>query len=159
MVLSTEKPSMGALSGGSVIECLLHGSPRWILMKGTVHGSKQFIGCSWWKMDEYCTKPTSQGKPQIKYLLQGGMSGKGSLLANPSRPLGTSLAQRTLFWAYVTIGHVSLCKVCGLCFRPGIWQGSGSHLSPKCVPTKSLSLNLLYLTKLPGMVLFPTVSQ
>jgi hypothetical protein len=49
--------------------------------------------------------PTSQGGLEIKYLLQGGMSEKGSLLAKPSGPLGTSLAWRTLFWAYVTTGH------------------------------------------------------
>jgi hypothetical protein len=41
--------------------------------------------------------PTSQGGSEIKYILQGEMSGKGSLLAKPSRPLGTSLAWRTLF--------------------------------------------------------------
>ena len=40
-------------------------------------------------------------------LLQGGMSGKGILLAKPSGPLGTSFAWRTLFWAYMTMGHVS----------------------------------------------------
>jgi hypothetical protein len=40
-----------------------------------------------------CIKPypTSQGGPKIKYLLQGGMSGKKCLLAKPSRPLCTSL--------------------------------------------------------------------
>ena len=52
-----------------------------------------------------CTPPP-QGRPEIKYLLQGGMPGKGSLLAKPSGPLGTSLAWRTLFWAYVTITHI-----------------------------------------------------
>ena len=52
--------------------------------------------------------PTSQGGPEIKYLLQGEMSGKGNLLAKISRPLGTSLAWRTLFWASMTIGRVSL---------------------------------------------------
>jgi hypothetical protein len=45
-----------------------------------------------------CIKPypTFQGEPEIKYLLQGGMSWKGRFLAKPSRPLGTSFAQRTL---------------------------------------------------------------
>jgi hypothetical protein len=51
---STERPSMGELSCGSVVECLPHGSPLWLLLKETVHSSKQFIGCSWWKMDVYC---------------------------------------------------------------------------------------------------------
>jgi hypothetical protein len=36
---------------------------------------------------------------EIKYLLQGGMSGTGSLLAKPSGPLGTLLVWRTLFRA------------------------------------------------------------
>ena len=41
--------------------------------------------------------PTSQGGLEIKYPLQGGMSGKGSLLTKPSSPLGTSSNRRTLF--------------------------------------------------------------
>lgn len=45
---------------------------------------------------------TSQAASKIKYLLQGRMSGKGSLLAKPSGPLGTALAWRTPFWAYMT---------------------------------------------------------
>jgi len=47
--------------------------------------------------------PTSQDGPESKYLLHGGMSGKGSLLTKPSGPLGTSLAWRILFWAYITM--------------------------------------------------------
>jgi hypothetical protein len=37
-----------------------------------------------------CVKPypTSKGGPVIKYLLQGGMSGKEGLMTEPSRPLG-----------------------------------------------------------------------
>lgn len=54
-------------------------------------------------MDAYCTIYTSQGRPKIKDLLQGGMSGKGGLLANPSGPLSTLLAWRTLFWASRTM--------------------------------------------------------
>jgi hypothetical protein len=34
--------------------------------------SKLFIECSWQTMDAYLTVPTSQGGPEIKYLLQGG---------------------------------------------------------------------------------------
>ena len=41
--------------------------------------------------DEWNHTPLSQGRPEIKYLLQGGVSGKKGLLAKPSRPLGTSL--------------------------------------------------------------------
>lgn len=50
----------------------------------------------------------------------GRDAGKGRLLAKPSGPLGTSLAWRTLFWAYVTIGHFSLREECGVCPRPGV---------------------------------------
>ena len=107
-------------------------------------------------MGAYHTISTSQGGPEIKYLLQGEMSGKESLLTKPSGPLGTSLALRTLFWAYMTTGHVSLCEEFGTGSRPGVWQGAGSHLSLRCVPTESLGLDLLYLTKLPGMVSPPT---
>ena len=81
------------------------------------------------------------------------MSGKGSLLFKTSAPLGTSLAWRTLFWAYVTTGHVSFCEECGMCSKPEIWKVMGSHLSLRCVPTVSLGLNLLYITKLLAVVL------
>jgi hypothetical protein len=47
-------------------------------MKEIVHGS-------------YSTVATSQAGPEIKYIFQGGMSEKGSLLAKPSEPLGVSL--------------------------------------------------------------------
>jgi hypothetical protein len=52
---------------------------------------------SWWKIGAFKTYSTSQCGPEIKYLLQGGMSGKGSLLAIPSGPLGTSSVWRSLF--------------------------------------------------------------
>lgn len=55
--------------------------------------------------------PTSHGGPEIKYLLQRGMSGKGSLLTRPSGPLGTLLAWRIL-----------VCGKCGTHSRPGNWQ-------------------------------------
>jgi hypothetical protein len=35
---------------------------------------------SWWKVDELNKTPLSQGMPEVKYLLQGGVSGKESLL-------------------------------------------------------------------------------
>jgi hypothetical protein len=40
--------------------------------------------------------PTSQGGPEIKYLLQGEMSRKEILLAMISGPLGTSSAWKSL---------------------------------------------------------------
>jgi hypothetical protein len=40
--------------------------------------------------------PTSQGGPEVKYLLQGAVSGKESLLDKPSRLLGTSLKWRSV---------------------------------------------------------------
>jgi hypothetical protein len=56
-----------------------------------------------------CIKPypTTQSGTEIQCLLQGGVFGKESLLVKPSGPLGTSLAWRTLLWAYMTIGQVS----------------------------------------------------
>jgi hypothetical protein len=68
----------------------------------TVHHEK------WMHTVPYHTLPTSHDGPEIKYLLQGGMSGKGNSLDNPSRPLGTSLAWRTLIWAYMSTGHITL---------------------------------------------------
>lgn len=44
---STEMPCTGELSCIFLGECVLHGSPQWILLKKTVHVSKKFIGCSW----------------------------------------------------------------------------------------------------------------
>jgi hypothetical protein len=83
------------------------------------------------------------------------MSGKGSLLAKPPEPLGTSLAWRTLFWAYMTVAMSLLCEKPSTCSESGVWQGAGSHLSVSSLPTESQGLNLLYLTKLLGMVLCP----
>jgi hypothetical protein len=57
-------------------------------LEETVLGSKVFIACSSWKNKSI---PPPQGGPELKYLLQEGMSGKGSVLAKPSGPLGTSL--------------------------------------------------------------------
>lgn len=51
--------------------------------------------------------PHFSGETEVKYLLQGGASGKENLLTTPSGPFGTSLAWRSLSWAYVTTGHVS----------------------------------------------------
>lgn len=55
----------------------------------------------------YKTKPPSQCGPEIKYIFQGGIFGKESLLAMPSRSLGVSIVWRSLSWAYLTCGHVS----------------------------------------------------
>jgi hypothetical protein len=61
-----------------------------------------------------CVKPypTSQGRPEVKYLLQGGLSGEESLLAKPSRSLGTSLKWRSLSRAYMTCDHISFPYLC-----------------------------------------------
>lgn len=61
------------------------GSPPWA------------VWCVGWFIIENGCIPPPQGGPEIKYLLQGGMSRKGCLLAKPSGPLDTSLAWRTLF--------------------------------------------------------------
>ena len=69
--------------------------------------------------------PTSQGGAEIKYLLQGGMSGKAYWI----NPRG-SLAWRTLSWGYVTTGHVSLCGQCSNVpgQEPGREQRATYHL-------------------------------
>ena len=67
-------------------------------MKETVRGSKQFICLLFVVKNGFImTIPTSHRGTEIKYLLQGGVSGKGIVLAKPSGPLGTSLPWRTLF--------------------------------------------------------------
>lgn len=53
----------------------------------------------------------------------------------------------------MNIGHVSLCEECGICSRLGIWHRMRSHLSLECMPTESSVLNLLYLIKLPIIIL------
>jgi hypothetical protein len=59
-------------------------------MKETVCGSKLFIDYSSRKMDAYLTiLYQTQSEPEIKYLLQRGMSGKGSLMAKLSGSLDT----------------------------------------------------------------------
>lgn len=69
------------------------------------------------------------------------MSGKGSLLAKPS---GTSLAWKTLFWAYVTIEHVViiffLCEEHGTGSRLGIWQGMKCQVSGICPVSLQVSV-------------------
>ena len=83
--------------------------------------------------------PTSQGGPEIKYLLKGGVSGKGSLLAKPSGPLGTSLAWGTLFCAYVTCPYVgSVAHVPCSEFGREVPTVSGVH------PLSFQGFNLLY---------------
>jgi hypothetical protein len=49
-----------------------------------------------------------------------------------------------------------LCEKHGTCSKSGVWQGAESCLSLRCAPTESPGLELLYLPKLPGMVLHPT---
>ena len=60
--------------------------------------------------------PLFQGKLEVKYLLQGRVSGKGSLLAKPSRPLGTSLKWRSVLSLHDHRSH--LLPVEGLGVRP-----------------------------------------
>ena len=57
-------------------------------------------------------KPTSQGRPEIEYLLQGGMSGKGSLLAKPSTYL---ISRENSVLGYVTyVGSGVTCSRLGI---------------------------------------------
>jgi hypothetical protein len=66
-------------------------------------------------LESECIKPypTSQGGPEIKYLLQAEMSGKQNLLAVLIRPLGITLEYRSLSSAYLITGQVSLTVVLG----------------------------------------------
>ena len=61
--------------------------------KEAVRGFKAFIVM----VESRCVKlyPTSQVRPEVKYLLQGRVS-EESLLAKSSRPLGTSLKWRSV---------------------------------------------------------------
>lgn len=70
------------------------------LLAADLDEKRQFIVMA----ESGCIKPNllSRGGPEVGYFLQGGVSGEGSLWAKPSWPLGTSLACRTLLWAYVT---------------------------------------------------------
>lgn len=65
-------------------------------MTETGHGSKLFIDCSWWKMNAYLNLPTSQGASEIKYHLQGGMTGKASLLAKQASRYLSSMENSVL---------------------------------------------------------------
>jgi hypothetical protein len=127
-------------------------SPWWFSVKKTVHVYPYFL------LTVHCGKyiPTSQGRPEIKYLLWKGMSGKGmsgkgSLLARPSGPLVTELAWRTLFWLWTDVGSVA-----HMCSKPGTWQGAERHLPAQvCTWVFGVS-DHLNLTKFPGMVPCPT---
>ena len=99
--------------------------------------------------------PTSQGGPEVKYLFQRGMSGKRSLLAKPSGLLGTSLAWRILFWAYMITGHNFLCGKCAIHSRKGIWQEAGSCLPSQVCTPSFWGLRPALPTKLLGIVYRP----
>ena len=116
-----ERPSIGDLGYGSIGKGLLcdsHGGTQW-------KRQSMFIHIVYWLfIMENRYIPTSQSGLEINYLLQGGISRKGSLLAKLSGPLGTSLAWRTLFWAtWLTVGSVDMWS------RLRIWQGAGRYLS------------------------------
>jgi hypothetical protein len=72
-------------------------------------------------MESECIQLPRDG-PEIKCLLQEGMSGKGSLLAKPSGPahLGISLAWRTLFCAHDHRSQFLMWGVVVTCSRPGL---------------------------------------
>lgn len=46
-----------------------------------------------------------------------------------------------------------LCEELSMCFRTGVWQGAGSCLTLRCVPTESPRSHPALPTRLPGMVL------
>ena len=86
-------PSTGGWTAVSIGEGLPHGSPRKDPNE-KIHGSKAFIVMAETGYVE--PYPASQNGPEINHLLQEGVSGKGSLLAAPSRPLCSSLAWRSV---------------------------------------------------------------
>jgi hypothetical protein len=79
----------------------LHGG---FWLKEAVHGFKAFIvmveRSRWVK-----SYPTSQDGPKIKYILQGGVSGKESLLVKSSRTLFISLKWRSVLSLWVYRSH------------------------------------------------------
>ena len=66
-----------------------------------------------------CVKPCPnfQGGPDIKYLFQGGMSGKESLLGKPSRPLRISLKWRSV----LSLHKHRLCPFLPIVGSGGTW--------------------------------------
>lgn len=63
---------MGEVSSSSVAEGPLQGSAQGVLMKQSMVLKELFIGCSWWRMDAYCTVPTSQARPEIHTFCRKG---------------------------------------------------------------------------------------
>ena len=88
----------GRLDKGSIGKDLRHGSPQRILIKKKKKKDSLWFQLFIAMVESKFIKPypTFQGRPEIKYLLQGEMSGKESLLPMPARPLCTSLAWRSL---------------------------------------------------------------
>ena len=89
-----------------------------------VHGFKAFIVMVE-SGDEWNHTPLSQGRPEVKHLLQGGVSGKESLLAKPlhsllAKPLHTSLKWR------------SVLRLCDhrSCPLPVVGRGGGLRCCP-----------------------------
>lgn len=87
------------------------------------------------------TYPPSQGVPEIKYLLRGGVSGYALWASRYLISMENS-----------ALGLLNHSQVS---FKSGVCQAAGSHLSLRCVSTKAPVLDLSYLTKLPGMALHP----
>jgi hypothetical protein len=80
------------------------------------------------------------------------MFGKGSFLARPAGPFGTSLAWRTLLWVYLTLGHISFMWKAMYEFQVRSLAGSWELPKSQVCPTECSGL---YLPNLPGMVLHP----
>lgn len=82
-----------------------------MVLDGLAHHVLAYLNCLL-KVKNGCI-PLTQGGPEMKYLLQEGMSKKGTLLAKTSGPahLDTSLACRTLY--YMTNCHELHVGYCG----------------------------------------------
>lgn len=92
---------------------------------------------------------TSQAGPKIKYLLQEGMSGKGSLLHNPL-PQGLQvLSMENSVVCLMLICHNSLCGKCDFVAGQQFGREQGDNDYLKCVPTEFWDLRSTLPTKLP----------
>lgn len=70
------------------------------------------------------------GSIQDSSLLEGGLSGEGSFLAEPSPQVPRYLS--SMENSVLGLHDHWLCSECGMCSRLEIWQEMGSCLSSRC---------------------------
>lgn len=111
------------------------------------------LACSYWVLAEDRCIQLLHGGPELKYLLQEGMSMKGSLLSKTSGSIYIPhLHVELCVLCCMTSGHLLCGEVVVKCSRAGIWSGVDE------TPTILRGfLNPLNHTKFPGMLYCPTV--